>query len=163
MTEFSVSKEAFVFLCSTAGGAAIFFVYDLFRLLRKKSGYLALFTHIQDVVFWLVAFSIMFFVVFFVNNGTVRFYEILGAALGALLYGFALSGWVLKLLDGLIDVLSKIFRIFLKILLTPLYFAYNILYRCICLLLRPIMRFGRFALVRLTENVKRTGRMIKKK
>ena len=64
MTEFSVSKEAFVFLCSTAGGAAIFFVYDLFRLLRKKSGYLALFTHIQDVVFWLVAFSIMFFVVF---------------------------------------------------------------------------------------------------
>ncbi len=163
MTEFSVSKEAFVFLCSALSGVVIFFVYDLFRLLRKKSGAGTFFVHIQDGMFWLIAFLIMFFVVFFVNNGILRMYEILGASLGALIYGFALSGWVLKLLEKMVDLFSRIFKFFLKILLTPLYFAYNILYRYICLLLRPVMRFGRFATVRLAEGLKRSGRMIKKK
>ena len=163
MADFSISKEALVFLSSSAGGALIFFVYDLFRLLRKKVDVGGVLVHIQDGVFWLIAFSIMFFVVFHVNNGTVRFYELLGAGLGALIYGFALSSFVLKILGWLLTIFTKIFRFFLKILLTPLYFAYNILYRYICLILRPFMRFGRFAVVRFRESVKRTGRMIKKK
>lgn len=163
MTDFSVSKEAFVFLCSVLCGAVIFFVFDLFRLLRKKSGACTFFVHIQDGMFWLIAFLIMFFVIFYANNGTLRFYEILGASLGALIYGFTLSGWVFWLLEKVTDLFSGIFKFFLKILLTPLYFAYNILYRYICLLLRPFMRFGRFAAIRLTESLKRSGRMIKKK
>ncbi len=163
MSDFSISKEALVFLASSAGGALIFFVYDLFRVLRKKVDAGGILIHIQDGIFWLIAFSIMFFVVFHVNNGTVRFYELLGAGLGAAIYGFALSSSVLKILNWLLTVFSKIFRIFLKILLTPLYFAYNILYRYICLILRPVMRFGRFVTVRFCESVKRTGRMIKKK
>lgn len=163
MADFSISKEALVFLSSSAGGALIFFVYDLFRVLRKKVDTAGFLVHIQDGLFWLIAFAIMFFVVFHVNNGTVRFYELLGAGLGATIYGFALSSSVLKILNWLLVIFSKIFRIFLKILLTPLYFAYNILYRYICLILRPIMRFGRFATMRFSESVKRTGRMIKKK
>lgn len=163
MTDFSVTKEAFVFLCSALSGAVIFFVYDLFRLTRKKSGADRLFVHIQDGMFWLIAFFIMFFVVLFVNNGILRFYEILGAALGALLYGFTLSGWVSSLLEKMIDIFSRILKFFLKILLTPLYFMYNILYRYICLLLRPFIRFGRFTAKRLTESLKRSSRMIKKK
>ena len=163
MTDFSVSKEAFVFLCSVLSGAAIFFIYDLFRLVRKKSGSCTFFVHIQDGVFWLIALFVMFFVVLFVNNGILRLYELLGALLGATLYGFALSEHILKLLEKTVDLFSLIFRFFLKILLTPLYFMYNILYRYICLLLRPFMRFGRFASVRFAEGFKRTGRMIKKK
>ncbi len=163
MTDFSVSKEAFVFLCSALSGAVIFFVYDLFRLTRKKSGADRLFIHIQDGMFWLIAFLIMFFVIFFVNNGTLRFYEILGAALGALIYGLTLSGWVFSLLEKTVDIFSRIFKVFLKILLTPLYFMYNILYKYICLLLRPFIRFGRFTAKRLAESLKRSSRMIKKK
>ncbi len=163
MTDFSVSKEAFVFVCSALSGAVIFFVYDLFRLLRKKSGAGLFLVHIQDGMFWLIAFAIMFFAVLFINNGILRMYEIFGAFLGALIYGFALSGWVRKVLEKAIDVFSGIFRFFLKILLTPLYFAYNILYRYICLLLRPFMRFGRAGAIRLAEGLKRSGRMIKKK
>lgn len=161
--DFSVSKEAFVFVSCVLCGGVLFFIYDLFRVIRQKAGSGRALTHIQDGVFWVVAFVIMFYLIFTVNRGTMRFYEILGAALGALLYGITLSPWVLKILNNLIDFFSKIFKVFLKILLTPLFFAYNILYRYICLLFRPFLKIGRFLLRRLTENVKRTGRMIKKK
>lgn len=163
MMDFSISKEAFVFLCSLAGGSLIFLVYDLFRVIRHNARGGVFFLHVQDAIFWLIAFTIMFFVIFTVNNGTVRFYEILGAVLGAVLYGVFLSDWVLRLINYLISIFSKIFKVFLKILLTPLFFAYNILYRYMYLIFRPFWRFWRFVLRRLTETVKRTGRMIKKK
>lgn len=163
MMEFSVSKEAFVFLCSAAGGALIFLVYDLFRTIRRASGCSKLFVQVQDGAFWLIALGIMFYVIFTVNNGTVRFYEILGAALGAVLYGFLLSGLVLKILYTLLRLFSEIFKVFLKILLTPLVFLYNILYRYTCLLFRPFARFCRLIFRKTAEGVKRAGRMIKKK
>jgi len=163
MMDFSVSKEAYVFLCCVLCGGVLFFVYDLFRVIRKKARVGRLLTHLQDGIFWALAFVIMFYLIFTVNRGTLRFYEILGAALGALLYGVSLSKWVLCCLSFLVDFFSKIFKKFLKILLTPLFFTYNILYRYICLLFRPFLKIGRFLLRRLTENVKRTGRMIKKK
>ncbi len=163
MMDFSVSKEAFVFLCSAAGGALIFLVYDLFRAVRLFAGGGGLFVQVQDGAFWLIALGIMFYVIFTVNSGTVRFYEILGAALGAALYGFLLSGLILKLLHTLLRLFSEIFKVFLKILLTPLVFVYNILYRYICLLFRPFTRFCRLLFRKTAEGVKRTGRMIKKK
>lgn len=159
----SISKEAFIFLCSAAGGGVIFFIYDLFRVVRKNTGGGTLFLHIQDGVFWLIAFGVMFFIIFSVNNGGVRFYEILGAVLGAALYGSLFSALVQKGIDKILVFFAAVFKVFLKILLTPLYFAYNILYRYICLVFRPFVRYGRFVFRRLTESVKQTSKMIKKK
>ncbi len=160
--EFSVAREALVFLSSAAAGAGMFLLYDLFRVIRLKSGAGQALIHVQDGVFWLLSLGLMFFVVFSVNNGTLRFYEILGAFLGAVFYGFSLSGGVLKILGVILDVFSGFFKVFLKILLTPLVFMYNIVYRCICLFLRPLVRLGRLIFRRIDRDIKRTGRMIKK-
>ncbi len=158
----SIAREALIFLSSAATGAAIFLLYDLFRIIRIKSGAGLALIHVQDGIFWLISFGIMFFVIFFVNNGTIRFYEILGALLGAIVYGFSLSGFVLQFLAFVLDIFSVFFKVFLKILLTPILFMYNIVYRCICLILCPFLRLGRLVVRRVCRDLKRTGRMIQK-
>ncbi len=161
--DFSVSKEAYVFLWSVATGAVLFLLYDLLRIVRRKSGAMGLYVHVQDGVFWLASFAIMFFVIFHINSGILRFYELFGAGLGAVLYGLTLSKLVTALLDKILEVFSKIFKFFLKILLTPLFFVYNILYRYVCLLFKPLMRLGKWGIRRICNGIKRTGRLIKKK
>ncbi len=159
----SVSKEAFVFLCSTLSGAGIFLLYDLFRVLRKNAGAGGLFTAISDGLFWQLAFVFMFFVIFDVNNGIVRFYEIVGALLGALCYGLTLSPPILRLLDAFMAFFSKFFKVFLKILLTPLIFMYNIINRYVLVARRPIAKLFRRWKRNAAKSLKQTHRFIRKK
>lgn len=161
--EFSVTHEAFVFVCSALCGSALFFVYDLFRLIKRKSGASRLMQNLQDAVFWLTALAISFFTVLYANNGAIRFYELVGALLGAILYGFTLSPWILKLLDKILDIFSKIFKFFLKILLTPLLFMYNIMYRWISCMYTPLRRLARRMVRQLRESLRRTVRFAGKK
>ncbi len=161
--EISVAQEIFIFLSSMAAGGAICLLYDLFRVMRLQENVGQMLIHVQDLVFWLLAFGIMFFVVFFVNNGTLRFYEFLGAFSGAFLYEIFLSSRILKLLGFAVTFFSKIFKVFLKILLTPLAFMYNIVYRCICIFLRPILRFGRALLRRIQCGIRQATRMLRRK
>ncbi len=158
----SISREAFVFLCSAMSGAGLFLLYDLFRILRKTVGVGRLFTGIQDCLFWILSFIFMFCVIFYVNNGVVRFYEILGAILGAICYGFTLSAPILRILDAIIGIFSKFFKIFFKILLTPLTFAYNIINRYIYVALRPIRKLLRHWRRQILKHLKQTHRFIRK-
>ena len=162
--DFSVSKEAFIFLCSCFCGAGIFLLYDLFRTIRKSAGAgSGLLTDVQDCLFWVLAFLLMFFMIFHINRGILRFYEILGAALGALLYGLTLSPHVLRLFALITRFFSQFFKLFLKILLTPLFFTYNILNRCICLALRPLFKLFRRMKRRISESLKHTRKFIRKR
>lgn len=161
--DFSISKEAFIFLCSALAGAGIYFLYDLFRLMRQKGNGQGLLVHIEDAVFWLLACLIMFFSVFFANNGGVRLYELLGAGLGALIYSLTLSKWISLLICRILDFFSFFFKKFLKILLTPLLIMYNIMYRCTKPVLRLLRRGCRVIFRRFSEGAARCSRLVRKK
>ena len=154
--DFSVSKEAFVFLSAVLCGGLLHMLYDLFLIIRKKSTAESVMIHVQDGLFWILALFIMFFGLLTINGGIVRFYELLGVVLGVILYRLTLSKYVLKLFCKILAIFSKIFNIFLKILLTPLCFLYNIIYRYICILFLPIKKLIRRLFRRLTETTKRT-------
>lgn len=161
--EFSVSKEAFVFLCSALCGGLLFLLYDLFRVIRQKSGAGETMIHVQDGLFWLMALAVMFFMVLYVNNGTVRFYELFGAILGAVIYGLTLSRWILRFFCWFLGIFSVFFGFFFKILLTPLLFTYNIMYRCLCFVFLPMKKLGKRIGRQLLDSIKRTVRFSKKK
>ncbi|MBE7022658.1 MAG: hypothetical protein E7414_05550 [Ruminococcaceae bacterium] len=159
----SVSKEAFVFLCSALTGAGICLLYDIFRLLHRAGRPGGFLLQVQDVLFWVLAASVMFFVIFYVNNGSVRLYELIGAALGALLYSLTLSKWVFLIFNQIIAFFSAFFKKILKILLTPLLFMYNIMYRCIKPILRLFKRLARLLGRRFCRSAVRCGALLKKK
>ncbi|MBE7036121.1 MAG: hypothetical protein E7403_02370 [Ruminococcaceae bacterium] len=160
--EFSISKEAIIFLSSCATGGLIFFVYDLFRLIRRAEGSVYFMVHIQDGLFWAITFCIIFFSVLYVNNGILRMYEFLGAVLGAVLYKLMLSKLILAILQRILTIFSIFFKKFLKILLTPLRFAYNIIFGSLYFLCMPLIRLARKGVRKVLKSGKQTLRFVKK-
>lgn len=125
---FSIEQEVLLLLYSVLAGVFISVIYDFFRVIRKKSDSGIFFSNIQDTIFLITAVIIMFFVIFSKSNGIFRFYQILGALLGAFFYYITLSRLVRFFILKVIGIFLKIFEFFLKILLTPIRFMYKIVY-----------------------------------
>ena len=159
----SITQEAFVFICSALCGGLLYFLYDLFRVIRKESFASSAIIHLQEAVFWTLALVVMFFGLLYLNNGVVRFYELVGAILGAILYGLTLSKWVLQFFCRILTFFSRFFKLFFKILLTPILFMYNIFYRSMRFFCLPILRCMRRAGKRIKEKLTRSFRFSKKK
>ena len=152
--EFSVTHEAYVFLCSAASGVLIGMVHDIFCVIRKKCEKTEVFTDITDIVFWICAAVIMFAVIFFVNNGRIRWYEFFGVILGSLLYSFTLSRTFILAFEFVFNIFLKFFKLFFKLLLTPLIFLYNIVFKGIMFIFRPIYKVLRKLFLKLLAKVR---------
>lgn len=152
--EFSVTQEVYVFLSSVLSGMFICVVYDLLRVMRSYTKTTHAITDIQDIIFWCIAIIIMFFTVFHTNRGAVRWYEFLGALLGSVIYFFALSKVFCIVLKKIINIFLKIFVFFCKILLTPLVFTYNIIYKSILFIFAPIFKFLQRFARKLTSKIR---------
>ena len=124
---FSVSHELYVLLQSALAGILISFIFDIFRIVRKKVSAGMFLSAAQDILFWILATVIMFFFIYFANKGAIRFYQFLGAFLGSMLYFLLFSRCIFVFLCHFIDIFCKIFEFFLKILLTPLKITYKLL------------------------------------
>ncbi len=138
--DFSIANEVYILLYSVLFGMIIAFLYDLFRTIRIEVQTGVLFSGLQDILFWCIATAIMFFLVFFTNDGRLRWYHIFGSFLGAVLYFLTLSRLFMLLVHRFISVFFKIFEFFLKILLTPLKFTYNIICVCLSFVISPVIR-----------------------
>ena len=152
---FSISNEVFILLYSFMAGIIISFIYDLFRILRKNVHVGILFSNIHDIIFWFLATAVMFFVVFYANNGRLRWYQFLGAFSGSAVYFLTLSKPLIYVLCHTINIFFKIFDFFLKILLTPLKFMYNIICVFLSFIISPFVRLFRTFLRKTNYNVRK--------
>lgn len=98
-------------------------LYDFFRALRTCTRI----TLLWDVLMWVSVLFLVVFVWFFMQNGEVRWYMILGFGLSGVIYLLTASKYVYFLLRFLMDKIYRIFRIFFKFLLTPLAFLCKII------------------------------------
>ena len=136
---FSVTAEAQIFLWSVLCGMIIMVIYDIFSATGRCS-VSVLVCSICDGVFTVVSAAVMIFVIFSVANGYVRTYEFIGAFLGGALYkitlGRFMSSFILKIINIILLVFSKIF----KFLLTPVRFMYKIIYSTIGVMCKSVQK-----------------------
>ncbi len=165
--EFSIAQEVYVLLASFGSGILIGVLYDLLRTIRSYAKPSSSITAIQDTVFWCLATVFMFFTIFHTNNGVVRWYEFFGVFCGVIFYFFLLSRFAFFCLRKMSEFLLKIFLFFCKILLTPLRFTYNIIYKGLLFVFMPVYQFLRLifrrVLFRLRAETKRTKQALLKK
>jgi len=138
----SMSDELVIFLWSVLSGIFIAFTYDIFSIARNTDKFSILVCNICDGVFITCASTIMIFILFSVSNGYVRFFEFAGAFIGGILYKLTLSRIVLTSLKKIIHIFFKLFKVFFKILLTPLKLMYKIIYNTIsvlCVFIRRLL------------------------
>lgn len=134
----SVSNQAHVFLCMVIGGMMIAFVYDIIRIKRRTIKTNIAFVNIEDFLYWIVVALVMFSVVYYSNEGEIRGYIFVGAAIGAILYTLVLSKFVIKIsivvirivcriISALWKIISYPFKIILKILGVPAKFIMKVI------------------------------------
>lgn len=126
----SVSTQAYVFLCTIAGGMAIALVYDIFRIFRRaiKTGRMV--TNVEDLLYWLIVVFIMFLTIHYSNDGELRIYLFIGAFIGIVLYALLFSRIIMgsslfiikvvtNVIKALIFVISYPVRLILQIIAVP--------------------------------------------
>ena len=102
----SMGNQALIFLITAVVGFFIGFIYDIFRIIRKLFKHKIILTQIEDILFWIVVSLFMFFVMLSNNYAQIRAFNVLGAALGALLYFLTAGRLVMAMSDAVIRFLN---------------------------------------------------------
>jgi spore cortex biosynthesis protein YabQ len=115
----SVSTQAYIFLCSVAGGMAIALIYDMFRISRKAIRTVNLLIYFEDLLYWLIVAVVMFTMVYYSNEGELRSYIFIGVIIGAILYMLLFSRIIISSSMMIINVVRKIFKTIFLVLIFP--------------------------------------------
>ena len=90
-------------------------LFDLFRALRRHRKSACSVVAFQDVLFWILEVSLVYFVAFKLNYAHIRAYEGVALVIGSFLYFITASAYVLAFLCRIVMFLQKI----INIILTP--------------------------------------------
>lgn len=91
-----IVRQAKLFMISALYGMALGVWYDFFRAVRKKISHRNHVVHLEDIVFCVSAAAGLFLLFQICNQGSIRFYVLLGLFAGAMLYFAAGSPLVEK-------------------------------------------------------------------
>lgn len=144
----NIIHEVYFLLQAVILGMFITFVYDGFRILRRVIVHNNFFISIEDFIFWLVCGAITFSLLYYENNGTLRWFAILGSAVGMVLYKLTLS------------------RIFVKSTVFILNKMITVIGRIVCLVIKPFGYAGRSVgkgCKSVKQKIKKFLRFLKKK
>lgn len=161
-----VTSQVNVFLCTVAGGILIGIIYDFFRVLRKffRTGSVAAF--FEDIIFWIVVSLVLFFTLYISNDGEVRFYIFVGAAIGAALYFLTASPVLVNFMVAAVNFVHSCLKIVFKALFLPLRLIGKMAGKPAMLLLGKLTRvfiiIYKYAACRLRE-IRKTVRKIRRK
>lgn len=80
-----------LWLVSIAAGACMAFAYDFLRLFRRLVRHGRFAVDLEDLIYWIICFFASFTILYYGNNGVIRFVAVLGAALGMLFYSVTIG------------------------------------------------------------------------
>lgn len=102
----SLAEQTYAFLMTILAGGVIGLLFDLYRVLRSTLRPKQLATAMTDLLYWIVVTPTVFAMLLAGNWGELRFYVLVGLAIGLILYFQALSAAVIWLFMGAIKRLA---------------------------------------------------------
>ena len=116
-----ISENVFL-LYSFGMGVLITAVYDIFRIFRRVCPHKQFVISLEDILFWIFCALSVFYMMHTQSNGTLRWFAVLGALAGMVLYKKTLSNLLVKWISlGLTKILG-VCRKFLHVCFTPFRF-----------------------------------------
>lgn len=103
-------------------GIFITFVYDLLRIFRRVIPHGAFLVSLEDIVFWVYCGAEVFLMMYHEGDGSLRWFAVLGAAVGMFLYKKLISRWFVKYVSLGLGKALKILGKVLKFLCKPFSF-----------------------------------------
>ena len=122
-----MSPELTAFILSALCGAAALLLWDFMHGMRRSFVKGIIGNILLDTAWWFVCTWLFLLCVWETVSLRLRFFELFAAILGAVLYHFTISSVLKRCFCGFFDIILKIIKFILKILLTPAVFLDKIL------------------------------------
>lgn len=114
-----IVRELTFFTHSVLMGVAITFVYDWLRVLRRLYKHGKVLTSIEDLFFWFACGIGVFYMLYRENEGTLRWFAVLGAAIGMFFYKIVVRDAFVNIMSTCIHkIMWFVFRV-IQIVLKP--------------------------------------------
>ncbi len=112
-----IIREWHFWLASIVTGACMAFSYDLLRLFRRLVRHGRIAVDLEDLLYWIVWFCFSFALLYYGNNGVIRFAAVFGAAVGMLIYAVTVGRFFIKVSYLMIDkTIGNLLRLLRKLL-----------------------------------------------
>ena len=125
------SNQAYLFVVFTLVGIAIGVLFDIFRILRKTIKTRDFITCIEDILFWILTGIIIIYSMYRFCDGELRFFMIIGAILGTIIYLITISEYTIKISLLIINFIKKVVVFPTRLLIKLLK---RIIFRPICII-----------------------------
>lgn len=143
-----IVQELTFFAHSVLMGLAITFVYDWIHVLRRLMKHGAVMTSLEDLFFWLACGIAVFYMLYRENDGTLRWFAVLGATMGMFLYKLVVR-------DGFVNIMS-----------TCLHKIMWFLSRVLQIMLKPLKCLfcaGKTLVLKIVKSLEKCKKIIKKR
>lgn len=114
----AIIDDNYFLLSSVVLGIMVTVLYDLFRIFRRVFPHANFWISLEDMMYWVVVAFSVFNLMHNLNNGTLRWFAILGAGSGMLVYKKVISNllveYVSKCLNYVIMQITRILHWILK-------------------------------------------------
>lgn len=108
-----VSEGKFLLYCFLSG-VCITIVYDCLRIFRRVKKHNTGFIALEDLIFWFAAACFLFYMLYETNNGVIRWFSIVGAGAGMLIYKYTIGEHLVEIMSTLInrilDMVSRLLK-----------------------------------------------------
>lgn len=132
--DFLPYTQEYMLVVSVMGGMLLGFIWDIYRLVRHYVKMGAFGTALGDLIYWIVSIYISVQLIFYISYGNVRMFILLGFLLGALLYFYGISNYILKICIYVVDLIFKIIKKIALFMIKPIRMAV----KKIAVLLEPL-------------------------
>lgn len=154
-----IVQEVVFFLHSILMGLVITFAYDWILIFRELVAHGRFLMSIEDFIYWFMCGISVFYVLYRENNGVLRWFAVVGAALGMLFYKLTIKYRFINIMTKCIHkIMWFVFRI-IQVVLRPLKCLFLAGRRCVRYAMRKLKKVKEFIKKRLTACIK-TIRMI---
>ena len=86
-----LTEELAKVLVTILYGVICAIVYDMLRIIRRVLPHGIVAVSVEDILYWMLMSVCTFVMLIKINDGGIRFYFLIGALLGAVLYSFTIS------------------------------------------------------------------------
>ena len=154
-----IVQEVTFFLHSILMGLIITFAYDWILIFRKLFRHGKFWMSVEDFIYWFVCGISVFYMLYRENNGVLRWFAVVGAAIGMIFYKLTIRNRFVSVMSTCIyKIMWFVFRV-IQVVLKPLKCLFSAIRRCVRFLNKKFKKVKEFIKKRLTVFIK-TLRMV---
>jgi len=118
-------SQEYMIAVAIMGGMLLGSIWDIYRLLRHYIKLGSAGTAIGDIVYWIISIYIGVQILFDLSYGNVRFFILMGFMMGALLYFYGISRYILRLIIFIVNTILKFIKKIINLLIGPLKYIFK--------------------------------------